>query len=178
VEFPTVKFETFRSLVNAIPFGKKLPTSVYLARSASALLASELIESVRRAEAAAKPEPSWNLLKLHTDQFAISFLSYPDFDNDPHPYLAEATKINLNTGSVVRTDYRGRSNPPILHRKESFLPPGDPRLSQLCALTRQEEQEGLYRDPSRIGLRLHWQTLLKRSGLTYEGHRLVKQPCE
>ena len=85
--------------MSAIPFGKKLQTSVYLARPASALLASELIETIRRAEAAAKPEPSpsWNLLKLHADQFAISFLSYPDFDNDPHPYLAEATKINLNT---------------------------------------------------------------------------------
>jgi DNA phosphorothioation-associated putative methyltransferase len=118
------------------------------------------------------------LLKLHTDELAISFLSYPNFDTDPHPALTEATKINLNTGTVVRTDYRVRSNPPILHRKETFLPPSDQRVTVFAGLTRQEEQEGLYRDVSRIGLRMNWQALLKRKRLTYEGHRLITPPCE
>jgi DNA phosphorothioation-associated putative methyltransferase len=129
---------------------------------------------VERAELAAKPDPRWNLLKLHTDQVAVSFLCYPDFNVDPHPALAEATKINLNTGAVVKTDYRKRSNPPILHRKETFLAPGHPRVMEYAALTAAEEQAGLYRDPSRIGLRLHWHTLLKRLRLSYDGHRLIE----
>ena len=105
---------------------------------------------------------------------AITFLSYPDFEDDPHPALAEATKINLNTGTVVKTDYRQRSNPPILHRKETFLPPGHPRVTEYATLTAAEEQAGLYRDPSRIGLRLYWHTLLKRLGLSYDGHKLIE----
>jgi len=123
---------------------------------------------------AARPDPEWNLLKLHTDQVAVTFLTYPNFDSHPHPALAEATKINLNTGAVVRTDYRNRANPPILHRKETFLPPGDPRIDSFAALTEAEEAEGLYREPSKIGLRIAWQTLLKRKGLAYDGHRLIR----
>src|SRR6266513_2937448 len=75
-------------------------------------------------------DPSWNLLELHTREFAVTFLSYSNFDFDPHPVLAEATKINLNTGSIVRTDYPTHANPPILHRKETFLPPDDPRIPE------------------------------------------------
>jgi hypothetical protein len=110
-------------LANHIGFGKKLPTAVYIARPQPGWpIGAELITEIRRAEVAAKPDLDWNLLKIHTNEAALTFLTYPDFDEDPHPTLAEATKINLNTGSVVRTDYRGRSNPPILHRKETFLP--------------------------------------------------------
>jgi DNA phosphorothioation-associated putative methyltransferase len=112
-------------------------------------------------------------LKIHTEQFAVTFLTYPDFDSDPHPALAEATKINVATGSVVRTDYRARPNPPILHRKETFVPPDDPRVPGFAALTKREEEAGLYRDPSRIGLRVQWLTLLKRLGLTHQGHELI-----
>ena len=128
---------------------------------------------IRRAELAAQPNTSWNLLKVHTDQVAVTFLTYPEFDSEPHPALAEATKINLNTGSVTRTDYRQRSNPPILHRKETFLPLTDPRIDGYAALTKREEEAGLYRDPSRIGLRVHWLALLKRVGLAYNDHTLV-----
>jgi hypothetical protein len=76
-------------------------------------LPPELLETIRRAEIAARPDASWNLLKIHTDQFAFTFLSYPDFDTDPHPALAEATKINLKTGTIVRTgSVRGKRNAP------------------------------------------------------------------
>ena len=156
------------------PFGKKLPTAIYIGRpQPSWEIGAELVAEVKRAEIAAQPDPNWNLLKIHTNETSYTFLTYPDFDNDPHPALAEATKINLNTGSVVRTDYRSRSNPPILHRKETFLPLSDPRIPGFAALTKREEEAGLYRDPSRIGLRVQWVTLIKRLGLAYEGHSLI-----
>lgn len=173
-----MRLDQFCGLVEQVRYGKKLPTAVYLMPTDPGLLPEQLLETIRRAEVAARPKPGWNLLKLHTDEMAISFLSYPDFEIDPHPALAEATKINLNTGTVVRTDYRGRSNPPILHRKETFLPPSDERVVVFAELTRQEEREGLYRDSSRIGLRLNWQALLKRKRLTYDGHRLATLQCE
>jgi DNA phosphorothioation-associated putative methyltransferase len=113
------------------------------------------------------------VLKLHNNEVAVTFLSYPKFDEDPHPPLSQAVKINLNSGSIVRTDYKSRSNPPILHRKEAFLPPDDPRIANFAALTKREEEAGLYRDSSRIGLRAQWLTLLRRLNLGYEGHSLV-----
>ncbi|MFZ4774816.1 MAG: DNA phosphorothioation-associated putative methyltransferase [Terrimicrobiaceae bacterium] len=165
--------------INALAFGKRLPTAVYIHRPQDwRIISPELAATVERAMNAARPDPEWNLLKLHTDQVAITFLTYPEFDSVPHPALAEATKINLNTGAVVRMDYSKRANPPILHRKETFLPEDDPRSARFAQLTRQEEDVGLYRDPSRIGLRIPWQTLLKRLGLSYDGHLLVKASDE
>lgn len=166
--------DAFRDAVNALKIGKRLPTAVYLSRTLTSTLPEMLLATLRRAETAAEPDPQWNLIKLNTDQYAINFLSYPEFDFDPHPALTEATKINLNTGTVIRTSYRERANPPILHRKETFLSQDDPRIAEFAALTRQEEEAGLYRDPSRIGLRLQWQTLLRRLGLTHRGHLLVE----
>lgn len=164
----------FRMLVSSLAYGKCLPQARYLFRPKGGDVPDQLLAEIHRAEVAARPDPSWNLLKIHTDQFALTFLSYPDFETDPHPALAEASKINLNTGSVVRTDYRARTNPPILHRKETFLPPGDGRIAALSALTAQEEAAGLYREPARIGLRQHWLTLLKRLGVTHESNELVR----
>ena len=166
-------FESFRHCISTLPFGKRLPTATYIFRPGSGDLPSAFLDTIRRAEIAAKSDPSWNLLKMHTDQFALTFLSYPDFATDPHPALAEATKINLNSGSVIRTDYRHCANPPILHRKETFLPPNDSRIPAYAALTKKEESAGLYREPSKIGLRVQWLTLLKRIGVTHDGHALV-----
>jgi DNA phosphorothioation-associated putative methyltransferase len=168
--------ESHRYYVEAIGYGKKLPAATYLFRPRKEDVCRELWETICRAETAARPDPSWNLVKIHTDQVAITFLTYPEFETDPHPALAESTKINLNTGSIVQTDFRQRVNPPILHRKETFLPPNDPRISCYAGLTKQEEEAGLYRDPSRIGLRLQWLALMKRLNLDYEGHTLISRP--
>ncbi len=157
VEFSQKKLEYASSLA----YGKRLPGAVYIFRPRPSDVSPERWSTIRRAEIAARPDPSWNLLKIHTDQFALTFLGYPEFDAEPHPALAEATKINLNTGSVSRTEYRRRPNPPILHRQETFLPSDDPRIPQYAALTKCEEEAGLYRDPSRIGLRVQWLSLLK-----------------
>ncbi len=168
-----MKAQDFHSYAKSLPYGKSLPGAHYVFRPNHNDLPQPLLAEIQRAQTAAVPAMAWNLLKLHLNEFALTFLSYPDFDNDPHPALAEATKINLNTGSVLRTDYRKRANPPILHRKETFLPPDDPRRMVFAAMTRREEEAGLYRDPSRIGLRVQWLTLLKRLGLAYEGHSLI-----
>lgn len=167
--------EAYRSLLESVQFGKELPDAVYIVRPSEGDIASPLFDLMRRGEVAAKPDPNWTLLKFHKKQVALTFLSYPAFDADPHPPLVESTKINLNTGSIVHTDYRQRSNPPILHRKETFLPPGDERLAFFSALTRAEEEAGLYRNPHQIGLRVQWLTLLKRCGCAHEGHTLIRK---
>jgi hypothetical protein len=87
-----MNLEQFSWLVRQIPYGKKLPTAVYIAPTDTDLLREELAVTIRRAEVAAKPDSQWNLLKLHMDQLAITFLSYTNFEDDPHPTLAEATR--------------------------------------------------------------------------------------
>jgi DNA phosphorothioation-associated putative methyltransferase len=86
----------------------------------------------------------FNLVKFRTDELKLSFLAYPEFDSDPHPALKHAITIDLATGKARRTDYTGHVNPPILHRKETFLPAGHPLRAQYEALTRAEEAAGLY----------------------------------
>ena len=168
-----VKGEEFQTCVGSLGHGKILPRARYIFRPKQGEVPDQLYAEIRRAEIAAQPAPDWNLLKLHTGEFALTFLSYTSFDDDPHPALAEATKINLNTGAVTRTDYRSRANPPILHRKETFLRAGDPRIPMFAALTTREEEAGLYRDPTRIGLRVQWLALLKRLALRHQGHELL-----
>lgn len=158
----------------ALGFGKRLPDAVYIIKPSAAQVTEEFWNVICRAERAAQPSPEWNLLKIHSDQCALTFLSYPEFDSTPHPTLTESTKINLSTGSVTHTDYRNRPNPPILHRKETFLPPSDPRILAWSELTKTEVEAGLYRDTSKIGLKLHWESLLKSLRLSYQGHTLVQ----
>lgn len=165
--------ERFKALISDLGYGKSLPDAVYILRPKPGEISSALLLEVQRAEAAARPSPEWNLVKFHKEQTAITFLVYGDFLDDPHPVLAQATKINLKTGTVVQTDYRGRANPPILHRKETFLPTIHPRRDEFAALTKQEEAAGLYQQPTRIGHRQYWQTLLRQKKLKYDGHLLV-----
>lgn len=161
-----------------VPYGKRLPDAVYLFRPQEGHVSDAIWRTIQRAERAAKPDAGWNVLKVHTKECAFTFLSYPGFDVDPHPALKRATKINLNTGSVTHSDFSRRANPPILHRKEAFLPPSDPRIEGYASLTRVEEAAGLYRETSTIGLHVQWTTLLRRLGYGYRGHTLVKEKEE
>lgn len=46
--------------------------------------------------------PDFSLLKFHTASPKISFLAYPDFDQDPHPALAEPIIVDLVTDKIRR----------------------------------------------------------------------------
>ena len=168
------KIPDFRQIIASLDYGKRLPGAVYIFRPRPSDVSPDLWATIRRAEIAAQPDPSWNLLKIHTDQFAVTFLSYPDFDTRSASGFGggDQDQSEHRLGAAHRLSRSG-PNPPILHRKETFLPPDDPRIPDFAALTKREEEAGLYRDPSRIGLRVQWLTLLKRLGLAYEGHTLV-----
>ena len=169
-----MKFTEFNQLVKSLNYGKGLPEATYIIRPCEWDPQDPLHSEIKRAELAAEPIESWNLLKLHKKEFSITFLCYPDFEQNPHPALVHATKINLNTGRILRTDYSERANPPILHRKETFLPRDHSQYELFSSLTKAEEQAGLYRDTSRIGLRLYWESLLRKKRLGYEGHDLIE----
>src|SRR5207244_2803498 len=97
-----------------------------------------------------------NVIKIHRRSGKLSYLVYPDFDDDPHPALLRCVKLNLRTRQVQSYEYAQNANPPVLHRKESFLPASDPRHAKFARLTAQEEKQGLLDEPGRIGTRDGW----------------------
>lgn len=152
--------------------GKQTPTAVYVHRSALSELPPVLQVYEGCARALAGTVPGANLIKLSVDQPQISYLSYPDFDRDPHPRLRSAVTVNLRKLTVDWRDYSRSDNPPLLHRKEEFIGTDDPRRALYERLTRSEVRAGLYRRPELIGTRAGWDAVLARAGKRVRGHRL------
>ena len=155
--------------------GKVTPSAIYVHESAL----ESLPPLLRLYEGCAKGYigrvEGANVIKLHTDEPKVSYLSYPDFESDPHPALAEGMTLHLQTFRVRERDYHGSQNPPILHRKETFLVPAHPLHAKFSRLTRQEESKGLYEVTTTIGTRRGWEQVLSEKGFTLQGHRLVRE---
>lgn len=115
-----------------------------------------------------------NLLKIHRRTGKISYLVYPDFDTDPHPALFRCVKLNLRTRQLECYEYAESKNPPVLHRKETFLDRDDERRAKFARLTTQEEKHGLLADTSSIGTRDGWNRRLCEKGFTLRGHRIYR----
>lgn len=115
-----------------------------------------------------------NLLKLHREEPKVSYLFYPDFNDDPHPALRESLRLKLSNVDVKYTNFSDSENPPVLHRKEEFLAADDPRHERFARLTRQEERFGLYEDTTVIGTRSGWTDALQAKGVRLRGHRVVR----
>jgi hypothetical protein len=166
----------YKEQVERIPFGKRVHTHLYVYReegvSLGELLDLLLAGIVKRWQI----PPEFNVIKFWTDDLKISFLSYPDFLSLAHAALRHAITLDLATGKARHSDYGG-INPPILHRKESCLPPEHPMRKEFQTLTEAEEAAGLYAETETIGFRLNWDRLLNSKGLTIRGHS-IKQLVE
>ena len=112
------------------------------------------------------------LIKYHTDKPQISYLCYPDFDTDPHPALKASITIDLKTLVVTHRDYATRANPPILHRKETFVTSNYPGYEEFAQLTQQEQQLGLLNHKSDIGTREGWEKCLAAYGVEIRAHQV------
>ncbi|BAY39352.1 hypothetical protein NIES2111_37280 [Nostoc sp. NIES-2111] len=112
------------------------------------------------------------LIKYYTDQPQISYLFYPDFDTEPHPALKASITIDLKTLYVTHRDYSNRANPPVLHRKETFVTSNYPLYEQFAKLTQQEQQLGLLQQKSEIGTRAGWEKCLAAHGVEIKGHEV------
>lgn len=169
--------EVIRRACKQSKVGKLTPKALYVHRDAL----PHLTPILRLYEGCAS---SWagridgEIIKLHYDAPAVSYLSYPDFDNDPHPRLQSATCLHLKLQDMSVRHYKNHAAAPILHRKEQFLPPGDARIQKFARLTRQEEAAGLYVDTTRIGLSSYWQALLAENDLEIRGHTLRRRKRE
>ncbi len=164
---------TYGECLARIPFGKRVHTAIYAYRAGGTTF-GEVLDGLLAAVVQRCSVPAeFNVIKFRTDELKVSFLYYPDFVCEAHPALREAITVDLARGKARRTDYASNLNPPILHRKESFLPAEHPLRAEFEALTRAEEQAGLYENTSTIGFRLNWERLLESKGLKIVGHLLV-----
>jgi hypothetical protein len=86
-----------------------------------------------------------------------------------------SVKLSLRTREIECLEYAGAANPPVLHRKETFLTPDHPLHARFARLTAQEEKHGLLDDSATIGTRQGWQARLDAAGFALRGHRLVRR---
>jgi len=154
--------------------GKLLPDDLYVHQSAVEALEPLLRIYEGCGRAYLGEVEGANVIKIHRRTGKLSYLLYPDFEDDPHPALLRCVKLNLRTRQIECYDYAQSTNPPILHRKDSFLCPEDPQRAKYARLTAQEEKHGLLDDPSGIGTRDGWARRLSERGFALKGHRLVR----
>ncbi|HET9873192.1 MAG TPA: DNA phosphorothioation-associated putative methyltransferase [Propionibacteriaceae bacterium] len=154
--------------------GKQTPSALYVHRSAMAQIPPVLQVYEGCARVLAGTIPSANMIKLSVTEPQVSYLTYPDFDRDPHPTLRSAITVNLGRLSVEWRDYSHSASPPLLHRKEEFLGSDHHRRALYERLTRAEMRAGLYEHPERIGTLKGWQATLVAAGISLRGHRLVR----
>ena len=169
-----IDLDEYKQALESLPAGKRLPSAIYLHRDSEKSLPQTLGKLVFELVERLDLDEQYNVLKFHTKALKISFLSYPDFFTDPHPSLARSTVADLAHGTFRKTDYSGRANPPILHRKETFLTPDHPRAAEFAELTRLEEAAGLYENAKTIGFKENWSRLLAAKGYCFQGHSLVR----
>ncbi len=115
-----------------------------------------------------------NIIKIHRRSGKLSYLVYPDFETDPHPVLLRCIRLNLRARQIDCYDYAQSPNPPVLHRKETFLLREHELYAKFARLTAQEEKHGLLDEPSGIGTREGWARRLQERGFAVQGHRLFR----
>ena len=153
--------------------GKLLPKALYVHRDAIPSLEPQLRIYEGCARNFVGDIEDANIVKLHRHSGKVSYLCYPGFDKVPHPELHRSFKVNLRNLDINCYDYSESENPPILHRKETFLEESDARFGKFAKLTRQEERRGLCNETSTIGTRNGWQIRLAEAEVELRGHRLV-----
>ena len=153
--------------------GKCLPNAFYIHYSALPQLDSGLRRHEQYTRSLVMRERLLTLVKFHFDQSKISYLYYPEFDQEPHPLLRTSTVVDWITGAVDARDYSDTPNPPLLHRKETFIAPDYPGYDCFAHLTQQQVAMGLLENSRHIGTLLNWEHRLTQQGIEIHNHALA-----
>ena len=157
--------ERFKKLVLNLTIGKNLPDSVYVHRSAIQDTDNELQDFLNLITNAIKIKAdAWNIVKFYKRHFKLSLLNYPTFDSYPYPALMQSHTIDLANVQVRSADYSKSLNPPILHRRETFVTSDKKTKKLYKSFTEEGEQIGLYENTRKIGFRNQWEQLIRRKG--------------
>lgn len=159
---------------NEASFGKLTPEALYVHSD----YVNELPALLRVYQGAARQitgdVDDATILKLNRLKPQVSFLIYPDFEDDPHPAITGSVVAKLGVIRVKFRDFERSANPFILHRKELFVPEHHPTRSKFARLTEQEDRAGLLDRPD-IGTRDGWRAVLAEAGFTLVGHQLRRR---
>ncbi|GEA13617.1 DNA phosphorothioation-associated putative methyltransferase [Alteromonas sp. KUL49] len=162
-------FKEYKSLVANVVVGKSLPDSMYVHISAIDALPKELSILIGRILTGLKiKDGSWNIIKLMKRDFRVALLNYPDFDSYAYPALVQSTNIDLEKLSVRTTSYQNSKNPPILHRKETFVKADYPLLALFKEITEEGEAAGLFENTRSIGFQQNWLKIIRTKGLSLD----------
>ena len=167
------KFSQIVSSCKNSKLGKHLPNALYIHANALSHLDPILKDYERQGRNLVADTGQATIIKLATDRPKISYLYYPDFDRDPHPQLHQSIVVDLKEEQVSVRQYHNSHNPPILHRKETFVTLDYPLYKSFAELTRQEVALGLLDNSRRIGTLQEWTRLLLQRGISFEGHNVV-----
>lgn len=171
--FSAGKPEIIEAACRQSPVGKLTPSALYIHTSALPLLPPVLRMYEGCARAYIGAVDGANVIKLHRKKAQVSYLSYPDFESDPHPALAASLVVPLQSFHINYREYSDVPNPPILHRKEEFISKEHPLYLKFSRLTKQEEKHCLYDEPEKIGTRSGWEEILNKRHICYKGHRVI-----
>ncbi|WP_328658650.1 DNA phosphorothioation-associated putative methyltransferase [Streptomyces sp. NBC_00334] len=164
-----------RGAMNASAVGKMTPTALYVHQRAVGLMPTVLRLYEHCASVAAGRPQEWTIVKLKHQGRAVSWLSYPDFDKDPHPRIESSYMVDLQSLETSHLSYANSANRPLLHRKHEFLALDDPDAPRYRRLTESELKADLYANPHLIGTESGWEAELTRCGRALRGHRLVRR---
>lgn len=158
-------FIEFKKSVAQISVGKKLPTAIYIHESALSTLPKKLLAHIAMViEDLEISEIEWNLLKLYKNDHKISLLHYPNFDDYSYPSLNQSVTIDVENQTSTKSSYTNSDNPPILHRKETFVTNDYPHRQLFKDITSEGEKIGLYEKPRTIGFKRNWDRIIKSKG--------------
>ncbi|MDP2126634.1 MAG: DNA phosphorothioation-associated putative methyltransferase [Pseudohongiella sp.] len=164
-----MEFIDFKAIVNNISIGKQLPDAIYVHKSAFENLPPSLSSLTQRVGDALKiPDDKWNIAKFGKRDFKITFLNYPDFDTYAYPSLHECFTVDLSKLSMRKADYSTSENPPILHRKETFVASSHPQWAAFKEVTLEGEAAGLFENTRSIGFKRNWEKLIREKGLSLD----------
>lgn len=167
-------FPQIAKLCRQSKVGKILPDAFYIHISAIAELDDLVVAYEAEArELLGRKDNNYNILKFGLSKPQISYLSYPEFESDPHPRLQSSLIVNLQTQGIDYRDYTDSKNPPILHRKETFISKQHDLYDKFSHLTKCEQQIGLLKPAKQIGFFKQWQQFLNLNHIKFEDHYLV-----
>jgi DNA phosphorothioation-associated putative methyltransferase len=163
--------EAVRKAASEAKVGKLLPEDHYVHRSGVDELPT-LLRLIVFAATRVVGEVEYDVVKISLHGRSVSFLRYPNFDNDPHPALLRSVRVYLPRATYSVREYDESPNPPILHRKDALVPAHYPQYEIFRRLTTREEELGLLGEPN-IGYRQEWEAILQQRGFVIKGHDLV-----
>ncbi|MCB1144872.1 MAG: DNA phosphorothioation-associated putative methyltransferase [Leptospiraceae bacterium] len=161
-------------LINESKVGKVLPDDIYIHKDSIAFAPQKLQIYLELSLMILPKDFEYNLVKIARNSWHITFLNYPEFNSLPHPNLHSSMKVFLHKNQLGYREYFKSENPPILHRKETFLHFSHSQYEKFSSLSQSEEEAGLLSRQD-IGYRKQWEKLLQDEGYIIEDHNLRKR---